>query len=140
MENLTQGGGVTNRYSCPRRTTVIRNDMEFQVMMLPPNDDASRPIPLPVRPAQGAREGLDGNGALLSPLPENLEIKTPEEAIQALRALSREALTLREGLGRLLEGELSGAPSARRHLRFGQAAIEHAAAVFELLAALLESD
>lgn len=107
-------------------------------MKTPDESEPTRPTPSAPRSANdGTSPEPDEQGA---PPGEAPDIRTPEEAIQGLRALSREALTLREGLGRLLEGELSGAPSARRHLRLGQAALDHAAAVFELLATLLESD
>ena len=116
---------------------MLRSSIEFQLMMTPDENDSA------CHPLEAVRHGTETNEELDQQKPTpggDPGIRTAENAIRGLRSLGREARALRDGLSRLSEGEEFGHPSARRHLRFGQSALEHGAAVFELLANLLESD
>lgn len=119
---------------------MIRTRMELQLVMSPKESNSTRCSPQTLRSAERTSEEPDEQ----NPTPETLgggpRIGTPEEAIHCLHALIREARALREGFRRLSEGEEFGQPSARRPLRFGQTALDHAAAVFARLANLLESN
>ncbi|MBI4164616.1 MAG: hypothetical protein HY508_02650 [Acidobacteria bacterium] len=117
---------------------MIGTRMELQLVMSPKESVSSRRPPQ--RPCSTKATGEETGKQ--SPAPKTpggeATIGTPEEAIQGLRALGREARALREGLNRLSKGKEFQQPSARRHLHYGQTALDDAAAIFEFLASKLE--
>jgi hypothetical protein len=105
-------------------------------MMTSDESDPARDPPNAPRSAEATCEKTNQQRAGLGGGPS---IWTPEEAIHGLQALSREARALQAGLRRLSAGKEFKQSPARQHLLVGQKALEHAAAVFETVASLLES-